>query len=475
MQCIGGGDEPDLSLAENTFFSHHRFTSQLARRRGRPVLLETARKVYILRGMKRLRISLVLLCFIVAGTFCWSLCRRGSVSGDIGHEAYVWQRSWDENLKESLHEHASEFSRIVVLGAEISLKGGQREVALTEVDYELLKGLETEVGLALRIGPYAGPFRRDDDVFHTIGGVARKLCADAKDAGLMVSELQVDFDCATSKLAGYRIWVQELRKKLTVPVTITALPSWMSSPRFKQLVRSTDGYVLQVHSLERVQDPNARITLCDPEAALTAVKRAGRLGVKFRVALPTYGYYVVVNKAGEIVRVTKSRSALSGRSGAVRELRSDATAMAGVLAKMTESRPRCMDNVIWYRFPTDDEQMNWSWVTLESIMLGTSPRGQLAVRAVEVTPQLWDLWVRNIGDADASLNVRVEMGISTGSVRMAEAMSGFRMHSLGMQVADIRYSDGRYPVMLKPSEEQIVCWVRLSEDAEVTSNVLPME
>jgi hypothetical protein len=55
--------------------------------------------------------------------------------------------------------------------------------------------------------------------------VPRSLAANQ----IVPRELQIDFDCAESKLDGYQVWVEAIKYKISpVPVTITALPSWLN-------------------------------------------------------------------------------------------------------------------------------------------------------------------------------------------------------------------------------------------------------
>jgi hypothetical protein len=62
----------------------------------------------------------------------------------------------------------------------------------------------------------------------------------------------IDFDCAESKLDGYRVWVEAIQRRVApLPVTITALPSWLNSRAFQRLAAVATNYVLQVHSVER--------------------------------------------------------------------------------------------------------------------------------------------------------------------------------------------------------------------------------
>ena len=80
------------------------------------------------------------------------------VSGPIQQEAYVWQRSWTRGVSEAVTEHAGEFRSLVVLAAEATWKESGFEVAHVALDYEALRSAKTAIGVALRIGPYPGPF-----------------------------------------------------------------------------------------------------------------------------------------------------------------------------------------------------------------------------------------------------------------------------------------------------------------------------
>ena len=53
------------------------------------------------------------------------------------------------------------------------------------------------------------------------------------------------------------------------------------------IVAASDGYVLQVHSLEKPNGFDAPFTLFDPQVAVAAAVKASSFGVPFRVALPT--------------------------------------------------------------------------------------------------------------------------------------------------------------------------------------------
>ena len=74
------------------------------------------------------------------------------------HEVYVWQRAWTEPVRNAVEQHGTNFSALAVLKAEVSWKDKKPQVTRVAVDYATLAKTQRPIGIALRIGPYAGPF-----------------------------------------------------------------------------------------------------------------------------------------------------------------------------------------------------------------------------------------------------------------------------------------------------------------------------
>src|SRR5262245_18943361 len=84
---------------------------------------------------------------------------RGALRNDV----YIWQRAWTEALDLAVAEHATPFTELVALKAEVRWQNRQPRVTRVSLDYSALRSAGRPVGLALRIGPYSGPFIRDDE------------------------------------------------------------------------------------------------------------------------------------------------------------------------------------------------------------------------------------------------------------------------------------------------------------------------
>lgn len=385
--------------------------------------------------------------------------------GALAQEAYLWQRAWPEPVIAAAAEHGSNFAAVVALAAEVSWKSGRPAVIRPAIHHPTLRDLRRPVGLALRIGPFAGPFAADDEQTRELATLAASLVDEARSNGLAVAELQVDFDCAESKLDGYRLWVEAIRRRVApTPVAITALPAWLKRPAFQKLAKTAGGFVLQVHSLERPGQIDAPFTLCDPAQARRAVEQAARAGVPFRVALPTYGYFVAFDGAGKFVALSAEGPSMSWPEGVqLRDVRADPAAMAGLVSGWVNDRPALLRGVIWYRLPVDSDRLNWRWPTLANVMAGRIPEPELETATRQPEPALVEIHLQNRGNADEVRPVQVAVRWRDGRVVASDGLLGFDVFETGINELQFRTTTLR----LEAGGSQGIGWVRFDKATDV--------
>jgi hypothetical protein len=397
--------------------------------------------------------------FLMAGFFA---------AGDgLPHAAYVWQRAWTMPVRHAVAERGQVFARVVVLRAEVTWQGNQPRVAHVPVHYPALVETKRPVGLALRIGPHAGSLNRTGPEISFLADLSQKLVEEARKGGVPPSELQLDFDCASLKLEGYRAWVEVIRTRVApVPVVITALPDWLEQPDFERLVRAADGYVLQVHSLERPRSFEAPFTLCDPNAARRAVAKASALGVPFRVALPTYGYIMAFDNAVRFIGLSAEGPAKGWPSGSrTREGRADPLQIAGLVQEWSSSTPPALKGLLWYRLPVPGETLNWRWPTLNAILQARIPRKSVRVEAHRVEAGLAEVRLVNDGELDISSRLAVKARWSGVRLMAGDGLHGFEMADRG--VSSAKFETGARAYRLAAGEQQAIGWLRLGADCEV--------
>jgi len=339
----------------------------------------------------------------------------------LPHQAYVWQRNWDAAVTRAVTNTAPALDRLVFLNAEVA---GNRTFVITP-DYAALRATGKPIGLALRANAAS-------TITVTL---ATNLLAAACAHGLAPAELQIDFDSPESKLDDYRRWLAPLRDAIApTPLIITALPCWLRhETEFQRLVAATDGFVLQVHSV----DANTR-TLCDTDAARRAVAQASHFGKPFRVALPTYAH----------------------PSG----LRADPVTLAAFVRDLTGTKPEHFTGFIWYRLPTDDEKLNWRWPTLAAVIAGRTPQPSLAVETRQAQPGLVEIDIINGGDADALANIAVAVRWRDAALLACDALTGFDTSTSVKETNATRFVGNP---RLAPSQRRTIGWLRFRDTKEV--------
>lgn len=399
-------------------------------------------------------------------------------NGRFPQEIYVWQRRWDAALSKALEQAAPQASGFTVLAAEVSWKNGRADrVVRVPTDYSTLKATGKPVGLAFRIGPYSGPFGKRSDATSLLTEIAASLVADAREAGVEPAELQIDFDCAESKLDGYRKWVEALREKIRpVPLTITVLPCWLKHRAFKGLARAADGFVLQVHSLERPKGVEAAITLCDSGSAFRWVEQAGRVGVPFRVALPTYGYIVAFDKDGRFIGLSAEGPSRAWDEGTIlRVVRSEPVAMAKLVQRWQQDRPYNMRGVIWYRLPVESDRLNWKWVTLSAIMAGRIPRESLQVEVEYPEPELAEIVLVNDGETDQSAGVSIKIECEQEKIVAADGLRGYIITRTNSSGICLQYDGEKIFSTIRAGERWKIGWIRFKHEMEVKTHVSALQ
>ncbi len=400
--------------------------------------------------------------------------RAPRAQGPFPQEAYVWQRIWDSNVVAAVDvaNRAAGFHRLVVLGAEIAWQDGVPRVVRVPFSAAPFLPPSHPAGLALRVGPFAGPFRPTDETARLVRATARDLLHGARRQGFEPSELQLDFDCATARLEGYRVWLEALRGDVApVPLVFTALPAWLEARSFAPLARAADGFVLQVHSLARPRDGEATFQLCDPQSARRAVELAGRAGVPFRVALPTYGYLAAFDPEGRFLGASAEGYPAGRPPGTTwRELAADPVAMAGLVRNWQADRPATLRGLIWYRLPVPGDRLNWRLRTLETVMSGRIPAPELAIVSRSPEPLLTEIELRNQGTADHTGPVFVRVTWAGAHLVGHDGIRGFTSLG-GVHPDEILFTNAI--CRLPAGDAVIIGWVRLDAAVPVTLEIPP--
>lgn len=392
----------------------------------------------------------------------------------LPHQAYVWQRVWRTPLKESIAAYAEQLDGLTCLAAEITPNAQGDVVVFVPLDYALLSSLSAPVTLAVRVGAYPGPFSESAATSQALLRTVETVIHDARKNHLQLAAIEIDFDCATSKLSGYRNWLNQLRGSLQgVPLSITALPTWMSEPdAFAELTQAADHFVLQVHSIQRPMGPGESVELCNPKQALRWVDQANAFWRPFHVALPTYSYELAFDGQGALAQVRgENATAEFNTAWRYERVSADPLELATLVRDLEANMPTFCQGVIWYRLPVDGERLNWDAATWRSVMQGEAP------------PPLWQTLAVPQPDGSIEIQVRQISGIATiapqtvtakWSAAEAVAWDGQRHYDVELSSTNsLTWRRTGAASTMRPDETWTLGWVRLNQPANLELTIHP--
>lgn len=337
---------------------------------------------------------------------------------------YVWQRVWNDDVRQSLVQAANVAQRIMVLAREDRmppLNVDWKAVADTGLDTTLVFRYPSALGEEFRSDPIKARERVADEVL--------AACRDATAQGVRVEGIQLDYDAPTASLMEYARFVHGLAPLLPpeLALSITALPTWLADGAFADLVGGLDYYVLQVHSFERPGSIKTPPVLCDTARIPGYVSMAERLGIPYFIAFPTHGYQVAFDAAGAFIGLSAEGPDAAWPPGSqLREVRADPGAIAEAVKTLWADPPDHYLGAVWFRMPVASDTRNWTWPVLSAVMDGRVPRVQFQAEVRHPEPGLAEIWLASVGEDRPRSEVDVELGVSAGAVLASDFVNGFQ-------------------------------------------------
>lgn len=395
----------------------------------------------------------------------------------LPQRAYVWQRDWCRPVTNAIARSRGDLDGYVILACEIEWQNGRPHPVIPPVDWAAVCKQHVSISPAIRVMPYPGPFSEDDPTTRFLRETTLQRLATIRASGIEPRELQVDFDCAQKKLAGYAKWVRSIRQAVSpLPLVITTLPCWLDEPEFPALARSASGYVLQVHS---VASPlgDAHSMVCDSDLARSWTIRASAIGVPFEISLPTYRTIAGYDASGRKIGAYADAVRPAWPPGTtVREYATDLDAMVALVVSWQTSRPEHCTGLLWYRLPVDGDHLNCPWPALRALTRGRSPIRSCAVRVNGQKQEdngpltLADLSLVNTGETDeiplADITVKWN---PPAKLVLAEPLAGWRMTN-GDHL--LTFMPAKTSMRLPLDTSRAIGWLRFDNPARIHVDVL---
>ncbi|MBS0214067.1 MAG: DUF3142 domain-containing protein [Proteobacteria bacterium] len=373
----------------------------------------------------------------------------------LSESVYIWQRMWLPANIVALADSRGLFSELRVLAAQDQPGEGWVEA---RVDLPSLKADGRPVRPVIRLDGRLPTL--DADV---VAGKAVAIATQWRAGGVAVDGVELDYDCAASRLGDYAKLIAAVKTKLPqgVALSITVLPSWLDSPGLADVLAQADEAVLQVHA---VTDP--KHGLFDPKQAQAWIEKFSQVdGKPFRVALPAYGSALVVDAQGRTVGV-ESESGLPV-AGQRLELFADPQAVANMVHALRDKPPAHLTGFIWFRMPLPGDRRAWPLATIAAAIAGRELHADFEAHVASSGNGAFDLSVSNTGNLEAPLPASVDVGGQGCSD--ADALPGYRIDHATGKLRFVRESSATLPA----TQSRPLGWVRCKQLTPAELHVQP--
>jgi hypothetical protein len=342
-------------------------------------------------------------------------------------QVYVWQMHWDDAVRQAIDRSQPQVDGFMLLIGELGYDGK---------DFTFLpaspnpQGISKPVTVVLRV---RNDFSKAITQHHTSAAVEYILgrlgpYLSAKHDSSYRRAVQIDFDCPTSAVSAYAEFLKALRTALPqTQLSVTALPDWLNSPAFPDLLAHVDYFVLQVHSRGTPTTVDAPYSLCDPKKARRAVERVSRMGVPFYVALPTYSYRLLFDQQGRIRSVIAEQTTETPAPGmTTRDVSADPAALADLARGWHANPPDNCLGLAWFRLPVEGDRHNLPWRAFASLLKGDAPNTSFTAEMRQPESGLYELWLSNTGDYAPSEPVSCEVRWKNDAVLAYDIIGGYK-------------------------------------------------
>lgn len=358
----------------------------------------------------------------------------------LDQQLYIWQRQWRPAHAEALAQSHTDFSTLRVLALQAHPQAGW---ARARVDLAQLKHDGRPVIAVVRLDGQL-PQLDHAAIAKQIDGLLR----DWQAAGIELSGLEIDHDCATARLPAYTALLGELRQQLPaeLKLSITALPAWLASAELDALLATVDSSVLQVHA---VNDP--RHGLFEAEQAQDwAEQYAQRSHKPFLLALPAYGVALLDSSDG--APLVEGEAALR-QGGERRELQADPQQVAELLTTLRGAPPANLSGIIWFRLPLAGDRRAWPMDTLLAVVRGQPLQPALALQRQQ-NGAVSELQLFNHGTLASALPARIDL--PGQGCEAADGLGAYRAEASAQGLRFIR----QHPGQLAAGSQRALGWAR---------------
>jgi hypothetical protein len=374
----------------------------------------------------------------------WVLCScTPQLNSTFSQHIYIWQRVWNSEHAQALAQSKADFSVLRVLALQLHQAKTGPVWTQAKVDLPLLSADGRAVHLVVRL---------DGQLKHLPKAVLQQklltLLQLWQQQGVKVTQLELDYDCASSQLGAYALWIKELRQVLpqTLALSITALPDWLGKPGWSELQQQTDQLTLQVHSVISPEQG-----LFQPELAKGWVQQLAAQAQKpFYIAVPSYHSALLKQEQGWLVESEQALQSQSERQ----ELWLDALAVQGFSLWLKQQDWPLLQGLAWFRLPLPSDKRSWSYSQLQAVSSGKTLTADLKLSLHGEAPQ-FELVAENHGFVAAPLPPQINLSGALCSA--ADAVSGYKLN-FSKDKNQLQFVLSKAEAMVQPRQRLVLGW-----------------
>ncbi|MBU1621606.1 MAG: DUF3142 domain-containing protein [Gammaproteobacteria bacterium] len=377
-------------------------------------------------------ISLCLLC---------SCSPQGSSA--FSQHIYIWQRLWTAEHAGALAQSKTDFTVLRVLALQLHQAKAGPVWTEAKVDLPLLAADARPVHLVVRLDGQLKQLPKDL--------LQKKLAALLQlwqQQGVKVTQLELDYDCASSQLAAYAVWLKALRQLLpqTLAVAITALPDWLGKPGWLELQQQVDQLTLQVHSVLSAEQGLFQVEL----AKNWAQQLAQQAQKPFYIAVPSYHSALLQQEQGWLVESEQPLQSQAKRQ----ELWLDAVAVQQFSLWLQQQHWPQLQGLVWFRLPLPSDKRSWSYSQLQAVSVGKTLTADLKMSVQGEAPEL-ELVAENHGFLAAPLPTQINL--SGRLCTAADAVSGYKLN-FSKDKNQLQFVLTKAETMVQPRQRLVLGW-----------------
>jgi len=388
-----------------------------------------------LKLQSKLVILLLSLCLLCSCT--------PQTNSAFSQHIYIWQRIWTDEHAVALAQSKTDFTELRVLALQLRQAKNGPVWTQAQVDLPLLAADGRAVQLVVRLD---GQLKQLPTT--VLQQKLLTLLQLWQQQGVKVTQLELDYDCASSQLGAYAAWIKELRKLLpqTLALSITALPDWLGKAGWHELQQQADQLTLQVHSVLSPQQGLFQAEL----AKGWAQQLAAEAQKPFYIAVPSYHSALLKQGDGWLVESEQPLQSQAKR----KELWLDAQQVQDFSLWLQQQDWPLLQGLVWFRLPLPSDKRSWSYAQLQAVSSGKPLVADLNISVQDKSPQ-FELVAENHGFVAAQLPA--EIHLSGNSCSAADAVSGYQLN-FSKDKNQLQFMLSKAEAVLQPGQSLVLGW-----------------